>query len=187
MVLHCTQNSRLETLLAKKIQVRLLLCLLAFTERKLQDVLTMPWLLLFQSITGIPRDQIKHIIPQLYEGSPLPWGTVLQEQAALVWVSHWVTSPDSKPAPVGDPLSMGPQVPAGACSSTSSPQGHRLLQASTCSGTGSSMGCRWISAPLWTSMGCRGTVCTIMAFTMGFWGISALAHGPPPPPPSSLS
>jgi len=65
----------------------------------------------------------------------------------------------------------------GACFSVGSPQGHSLLWGtSTCSGVGSSMGCRWISAPPRTStMGCRVTACLTMVFSMGYRGISALA------------
>ncbi|KAK4828519.1 hypothetical protein QYF61_026941 [Mycteria americana] len=48
----------------------------------------------------------------------------------------------AKPAPVWSPLSMGPQVLPGACSNVGFPQGHSLPRASTCSGMGSSMGCR---------------------------------------------
>jgi len=81
-----------------------------------------------------------------------PWAAVLHEQASPAWIPHGVTSPASKPVPVWAPLSIGPQVLPGAFSSTAFPQGHSLLQASTCSGMGSSMGCRCISAPLWTSM-----------------------------------
>jgi len=69
-----------------------------------------------------------------------------------------VTSPASKPAPAWAPLSMGSQVLAGACSSLVSPWGHSLLQASPCSGVGSSPGCRWGSAPPWTSMDCRDSL-----------------------------
>jgi len=50
---------------------------------------------------------------------------------------HGVTSPASKPAPAWAPLSVGPQVLAGACSSAGSPWGHSLLQAPACSGVGS--------------------------------------------------
>ena len=71
-----------------------------------------------------------------------PQGAVLQEQAAPAWVPHRVTSPDSKPAPAWAPLSMGSQVLPGACSSVDFPQGLSLLRASTCSGVGSSTGCR---------------------------------------------
>ena len=59
---------------------------------------------------------------------------------------------------------------------------HHLLQRGV-----PSMGCRWGSAPLWTSMGCKGTACLIMVFCMGCRGISAPAPGAPPPPPSSLT
>jgi len=52
-------------------------------------------------------------------------------------------------------LSTGLQVLAGACSSIGF-RGHSFLQAYSCSSVGSSIGCRWISAPLCTSMGCRG-------------------------------
>ena len=61
------------------------------------------------------------------------------------------------------------------------------LDTSFCSGVGSSTGCRWISAPPWTSMGCKGTACLTMVFTTGCRGISAPAPGAPPPPPSSLT
>jgi len=74
---------------------------------------------------------------------------------------------------MGSSLSIGPQVLPEACSSVGSPQGHSLFWASTCSGVVSSTDCRWISAPPWTSMGCRGT--------------SALTPETPPPLPSSLT
>jgi len=61
-----------------------------------------------------------------------------------VGASHGVTSPASKPAAAWAALSMGPQVLPGTCFSTSSPWGHSLLWASTCSSMGSSMDCRWI-------------------------------------------
>ena len=50
---------------------------------------------------------------------------------------HGVTSPASKPAPAWAPLSTGPQVLAGACSSAVSPRGHSFLQVSTYSSVGS--------------------------------------------------
>ncbi|KAM9590844.1 uncharacterized protein ACIBXB_005893 [Morphnus guianensis] len=84
-------------------------------------------------------------------------------------------------------LSTDPQVLPGACSSAGFPRGHSLLWEPTCSGVGSSTGCRWISAPPRTSMDCRGTACLTMVFTTGCRGISALAPGAPPPPPSSLT
>ena len=79
---------------------------------------------------SIPRAAAPHELPQ--HGS-LPQGAVLQEQAAPVWVPHWVTSPVSKPAPMWAPLSTGLQVRAEACSSADTPRGHSFLQASTCS------------------------------------------------------
>jgi len=78
---------------------------------------------------------------------------------------HGVTSPASKPALVWASFSRGPQVLTGACSSTGSPWGHSFLQASTCSGVGvPSIGYRWIAAPPWTSMDCRGTTCLTIVF-----------------------
>jgi len=51
-----------------------------------------------------------------------------------------------------------------------------------------STGCRWTSAPLWTSMGCRGTTCLTMVFITSCKGrLSVPASGAPPPPPSSLT
>jgi len=81
----------------------------------------------------------------------------------------------------------GPEVLPGARSSMGLPQSHSLLRASTCSGMGSLLGCRWISAPPWTSMGCRGTACLTMVCSMCCRGISALVPGARPPSPSSLT
>ena len=67
------------------------------------------------------------------------------------------------------------------------PRGHSLLWAPTCSSVGSSPGCRWRSAPLWTSLGCRGTACLTMVFPTGCRGTYATAPGSSPPPPSSLT
>jgi len=51
-----------------------------------------------------------------------------------------------------------------------------------------STGCRWRSAPLWTSMDCRGTTCFTMVCIMSCKGrLSAPASRAPPPPPSSLT
>jgi len=110
---------------------------------------------------------------QLLQHRSLPLSAVLQEQTAPAWIPHGVTSPTSKPAPAWAPLSTGPQVLAGPCSSTGSPWGHSLL---------------WAHPPVlvWTSMGCRGTACLTMVFTMGFRGISSPVPGAPPPPLSSL-
>lgn len=48
------------------------------------------------------------------------------------------------------------QVLVGPCFSVGFPWGHSLPQAATCSAVGSSTGSRWMSAPLWTSVSCRG-------------------------------
>lgn len=58
-----------------------------------------------------------------------------------------VTGVSSKPAPEWGPLSREPQVLPATCSSRGFSQGHIHLQASTCSGTGSSRVCQWLSAP----------------------------------------
>jgi len=87
---------------------------------------------------------------------------------------HRVTSPASKPAPAWAPLSTGPQVLAGACSSIGFPQGHNLLHTH-------------LPSPPWISMGCTGTACLTMVFSTVCKGISALAPGAPPCPLSSLT
>jgi len=83
---------------------------------------------------SFPQAAALHKLPQ--HGS-FPWGAVLQKQAAPAWVPHGLTSPASKPASAWAPLSMGPQVLAGACSSSGSPWDHSFLQTSTCSGVAS--------------------------------------------------
>jgi len=94
-----------------------------------------------------------HELPQ--HGS-LPWGAVLQEQAAPAWFLHRVKSPASKPALAWAPLSTGLQVLAGTCSSmgllmgSQFPSGIHLLQLGD-----PSMGYKLISAPPWISMDCR--------------------------------
>ena len=121
---------------------------------------------------------------KLFQSGFIPWAAVLQEQAAPAWVPHRVTSPVRKPAPAWAPLSMGPQVLQGACSSIGSPWGHRLLQACPCSGVGFSVSCRWISTPLWTSMGCGVTACLTVVLSTGCRRIFAPVPGATPPPPS---
>jgi len=90
---------------------------------------------------------------------PFPRGAVLQEQAAPAWVRHGVTSPASKPALTWPPLSTGPQVLAGACSSMGSPRGHSLLWSSTCSGVGS-LPWRGQPASPWSSPQVQGNLCS---------------------------
>jgi len=106
-------------------------------------------LFLYSSLRSLSHGTVLH---KLLQHDSFPWGaalhklpqcaslprvTVLQEQAAPAWVPHGVWSPASKPALVWCPLSMGPQVLAGACSGAGSPWGHSLLQAYTCSAVGS--------------------------------------------------
>ena len=119
-------------------------------------------------------------LQELPQHGSCPRGAVLQEQAAPALSPHGVTSPASKPAPAWAPFSMGPQVLAGAYSNVGSPRGHSLLQASPCSGVGSSPGCRWRSAPLWTSMGCRGTASPTMVCSTSCREISAPVPEAPP-------
>jgi len=62
------------------------------------------------------------------------------------------------------------------------PSGIHLLQCGV-----PSTGCRWISAPPWTFMNCRGTACLTMVCIMGCREISAPAPEAPPAPLSSLN
>jgi len=95
--------------------------------------------------------------------------------------------PASKPAPVWSSHSMCPQVLAETCSSLDSPQDHIFLR-TYISSMGSSTGFRRISAPPWTSLGCRGTACFTMVFIMGCRGkIYAPVPRAPPLSPSSLT
>lgn len=66
---------------------------------------------------------------------------------APAWVPLRVISSASKSAAMWSPLIMAPQVLPGVCSSVGSPQGHSLLQASTCLSVGSAT----------LSHSCRGT------------------------------
>lgn len=71
-----------------------------------------------------------------------PHDAVLQAQAAPAQVPHRVTSPGTKSAPARAPLSKGPQVLPGPCSSVAFSWSHSLLWTTTCSGVGSCIGCR---------------------------------------------
>ena len=153
------------------------------------------------SMESLSRETVLH---QLLQRESLPWATVLhkllqpgslprgsdlQDQTAPAWVPHGVTSPASKPALVWAPLSTGPQVLPGACSSTGFPQGHSLLQVSPPAlSWGPPQAADGITTPHHpSSIHCRGTACFTMAFTTGCRGISAPAPGAPPPPPSALT
>jgi len=97
---------------------------------------------------------------------------------------HRVTSPTSKLAPAWAPLSTGLQVLAGACCSAGLLMGSQPSSGICLLWHGvPSTGCRWISAPPWTSMGCRGTTCLTMVFISSCKGrLSAPMFQAPPPP-----
>jgi len=86
--------------------------------------------------------------------------------------------------------SVGPShgcSPSGTgCSSTGLPTGSQLPSGIPLLRCGvPSTGCRWRSAPPWTSIDCRGTACLTMVFITSCKGrLSALASRAPPPPPS---
>ena len=111
---------------------------------------------------SFPRAAVLH---QLLQRGSLPWGADLQEQTAPAWVPHGVRSPASKPAPVWAPLSMGPQVLPGACSSVGFPRAtasFRFLHLALAWGPPQATG--GISAPL-------------SSFLHGLQGDSLLHHG----------
>jgi len=129
----------------------------------------------------------------------LPWETLLREllqhgsfpQTAALHelLQHGsfprVLSMGCSPSGTGC-SSVGPHRATGPASKPA-PRGHSLLRASPCSGVGPSPGCRWVSAPAWASMGCRGTACLTMGCSRGCRGTSALVPGAPPAPPSALT
>lgn len=84
-----------------------------------------------------------------------PFYRVVQEQAASAWVPYRITSPSSKPAP-GELFSPWVHwtcqwpVPGQAAMRSQPPLGIHLC-------VGSFRGCRWISSPPWTAVGCKGT------------------------------
>jgi len=115
---------------------------------------------------------------------PFPRGEVLQEQAAPERLPHGVTSPASKPALAWVPLSTGPEVLAGACSSVGFPQGHSFLQASTYSCVGSlpraTSGYLLHHGPPWAA---GGQTASLRYFSTGCkGGLSALVSQAFPPP-----
>jgi len=135
---------------------------------------------------SFPRAAALHELPR--HGS-FPWSAVLQEQAAPAWVPHGITSPASKPALAWAPLSMGPQVLAGACSSAGSRWGHSFLQVSTCSGVRSfprtAGGYLLHRGPPWAA---GGQPASPWSFITSYKGkLFAPASRAPPPPPSSLT
>ena len=102
-----------------------------------------------------------HTLPLLQSrvhptGDILPWNSpawvLLMGCSSSQTVPAWVLSTGCSPS--GADWPTGSQVlPANLLQCGPQP----CAVTSTCSCMGSSTGCRWISAPLWTSMGCRGT------------------------------
>ena len=129
----------------------------------------------------LSRAAALHKLPQR---ESLPQGEVLEEQAAPAWVPYGVTSPASKPALAWAPLSLGLQVLAGACSSAGLPTGSQLPLGIYLLRRGvPSTDYRKRSAPLWTSMDCRGTTCLTMVFITSCKGrLSAPTFWAPPSP-----
>jgi len=133
------------------------------------------------------RSQLPLGIHLLRRGS-VPWGAVLQEQAAPAWVPHGVASPASKPALVQ--ASLSPQVQRSCQEPVSVWASHRVTAsfkhppALVWGLPGTAGGYRIQCGPPWTA---EGTAClTILSFK-GCRGISAPVPGAPPPPPSSLA
>lgn len=83
------------------------------------------------SVESLPQKKVHHRLLQhesflkaaVLHGS-LPCGLVLQEKPVSEWVTHMVTNPASKLAPMWSPLSMASQVLLGTCSSENLPWGH---------------------------------------------------------------
>lgn len=84
---------------------------------------------------------------------PFPQDVALQEETASVWVPSKVTSHARS--------MFQPRFSKGSQPSL----GIQLLQCGA-----PSMGCRWISAPPWISVDCRGKSCLTMVFTVGYGG-----------------
>jgi len=147
---------------------------------------SLPWETVFHELLQRGSFPWAAVLHELLQCGSLPRGAVLQEQAAPAWVPRGVTSPASKPAAGSSlhgatgpgrsllqrRLSMGSQPPSGI---------HLLWRGDP------SMGCRWRSAPPWTSMHYRGTACLTIVFITSCRGISAPAPRAPPPPLSSLT
>jgi len=137
------------------------------------------------SVRSLSRETVLH---KLLQCESFPQGAVLQAQTTPAWVPHGVTSPASKPVPVWPPLSpwghRSCQEPAPARAS------HELTVSfghPPALGWGPPRGCRWRSAPQWTSVSCRITACFTMVFTTGWRGSPAPASGAPAPAPYSLT
>lgn len=96
---------------------------------------------------------------RLLQHRSFSWVAVLQELAAPMWA-----------------LSTG-YTPLGTdCCSVGSLRA--TVPASSLCRHGLSMGCRWLCAPLWSSVSCRDTICFTVVFSTG---IPAPVPGTPPP------
>jgi len=127
------------------------------------SVRSLPWAVALHKLLQRESFPPCAVLHELSQCGSLPQGAVLQEQAAPAWVA---TRPASKPAPAWAPLSAGPQVLAGACSSADCSWGHSLLQASTCSSAGSlpRATCGWASTSSLGNLFQRFTTITVKNF-----------------------
>jgi len=166
-----------------------------------------------RSITPLPQlvssSYVVSAAPSFSHSSPAPaWGPSHRRQFSTnfskVSPSHGVQSFRNRLLQYGSP--MGSQVlPANLLQhGLLSPRVHRSCQEPALHGKLTTVsqppsgihllqcgvpfvGCRWVSAPLWTSVGCRGTAFLTMVFSTSCRGISALASVTPSPSPSSLT
>jgi len=152
------------------------------------------------SVRSLPQETVLHKLLQCES---------FLKAAALHELPQWVPSTGCSPSGTGC-SSVGPPQGHKPCQQTcsgmgsslheSAGPGRSLLQRGLPTGSQLPSGihllrrgvpstvCTWISAPPWTSMGCRGTACLTMVFSMSCKGRhSAPAPGSPPPPPSSLA
>lgn len=99
---------------------------------------------------------------------PSTW-FIPQEQPAAAWVSHGVTNSASKSAPTWAPLSTGPQVLPGACSSVGSPHSppscNLLLQKGVLHGL-------WVTCSTLDLNGLRRNILPHLGLLQGCRGIS---------------
>lgn len=125
------------------------------------------------------EEQSSYTLPLLHQRVPFSQSAILQEQTSTVYVPYGVTGP---PKTLLQPGLLSPW----AHWSRHKPAPFWVSQGVTASfeqGFGSSMGSRWIFAPPWTSVGCRGT----SYLTTDCREISVPEPGAPPPSPSSVT
>ena len=135
---------------------------------------SLPWRQSFLQRDSFPRATVLHKPPQ--RGS-LSGDAVLQELTAPAWIPH-------RQQILPEILLQRGLLSAGHSSHQELALAwsiHGLQGTATCSNVGSSMGCRWLSAPPRASMDCRGTACLTIVCSMGCRGISPPVPGAPPP------